>query len=65
MAVIFHFEESRMNSDKPSFHKPGQQHSNWQQKPSQQPKPQGGHQPKPPQGTPSDRTAGQNNFGKK
>jgi hypothetical protein len=39
-----------MNSDKPSFQKPGQQPSNWQQKPSQQPKPQ---------------TAGQNNFGKK
>ena len=55
-----------MNSDKPSFQKPGQQHSNWPQKQTQQPKPQGGHQPKPPQhGTPSDRTAGQNNFGKK
>ena len=66
MAVIFRFEESRMNSDKQSFQKPGQQHSNWQQKQSQQPKPQSGHQPKPSQGTkPSDQTAGQSNFGKK
>ena len=64
MAVIFRFEESRMNSDKQSFQKPGQQPSNWQQKqPQQQPKPQGGHQSKP--STPPDRTAGQNNFGKK
>ena len=55
-----------MNSDKPSFQKPGQQHPNWQQKqPQQQPKPQSGHQPKPTHGTPSDRTAGQNDFGKK
>jgi hypothetical protein len=65
MAMILRFEESRMNSDKPSFQKPGQQHSNWQQKQSQQPKPQSGHQPKPSHGTPSDRAAGQSNFGKK
>jgi hypothetical protein len=53
-----------MNSDKPSFQKPGQQ--NWQQKqPQQQPKPQGGHQPKRTHGAPSDRTAGESNFGKK
>jgi hypothetical protein len=54
-----------MNTDKPSFQKPGQQHSNWQHKESQQPKPQGGHQPKPTPGAPTDRTAGQGNFGKK
>ena len=52
-----------MNSDKPSFQKPGHQHSNWQHKESQQPKPQGGHQPKPAHGAPTDRTGGQGNFG--
>jgi hypothetical protein len=59
------FEESQMNNDKQSFQKPGQQHSNWQQRESQQPKPQGGHRPKPSHGTPSDRSGSQGNFGKK
>jgi hypothetical protein len=55
-----------MNSDKQSFQKPAsQQHSNWQQKESQQPKPQGGHQPRPGHGAPSDRNPGQSNVGKK
>jgi hypothetical protein len=55
-----------MNSDKQPFQKPGQQQSNWPQKGPQQPKPQGGHQPRPAQGAPSDRTPGQGNVvGKK
>jgi hypothetical protein len=54
-----------MNSDKQSFQKPSEQHSNWQQKQSQPPKPQSGHQSKPTHQTPSDRTAGHGNVGKK
>ena len=57
-----------MSNDKQSFQKPvGQQHSNWSQKESQPSKPQGqgGHQQKPQHGMPSDRNAGQGNFGKK
>ena len=56
-----------MSSDKQQqpFQKQGQQHSNWQQKGQQPPKPQGGQQSQPGQGAPSTRPTTQGNMGKK